>query len=209
MKRIFLFLVLGLYSSGIAAPSGAGAKVLAESARVLQKSSHTSLEFELRIVDALHNTQAPQKGSLLLGPRDQFVLTLAGQQYLSDGITLWQYAPTQQQVLIKNVADLDGVFHPSEVLFKYLHCPVLKMQTTQLQGQKVEHLELDPQSQLPGYTQLAVWINQQHHPVQIVLRDNSDNVITYLISQVRTNVKATGADFKFKSSADIDEIDMR
>ena len=208
IRNIFVSLLV-LSASSFAISKQDGVKLLAKSAQVLQKSRHSSLEFQVQVVDALKNQQNPQKGSLLLGPNNQFVLEMPGQKYYSDGITLWQYSEVQQQVLIKNIVDLDGAFHPSEVLFKYLQCPVLAAQRTQLQQEPVVQLSLDPRQQLKGFQKLTVWLNNSHLPVQILLHDTSDNIITYKISNVRTNVAVTAHTFKFPASDDVDEIDMR
>jgi len=208
LKVIFFALSISVLSLVHAAESPDS--VLALSASTLKSAAVWSLDFQVDVRDAAGKLQSSSKGSLLLGSGDRFRLRIPGQEYTSDGISLWQYTQAQKQVLIKSLADLEGAMHPSEALFRYLRCKPVALSKAQMQGKTYHLLKLDPAGQMKGYTALDVWLTEDKAmPVQLAMKDGAGSVISYRISNLLKNPQVTDSDFKFKSKGDIEEIDMR
>ncbi len=151
-----------------------------------------------------------QQGSLFVAEGDKFTLDLAGIKFYSDGESLWQYNVEQKQVLIKAVEDLSSSLHPSELLFKYLNCKATSIGSGTFNNQKLWVLKLDPSKYAGQFDQMEVWLSQKDFsPVRLYTVDPSGNSSWYNIIDLKVVKQYSDNDFKYKSSPDVDEIDMR
>lgn len=213
-SRWLLLLVINLCCwvnfAGAADVQESAAAVLKKSAEHVQGALGWQLRFRVEYYAGGQEKTGGYHGDLLLGQGDQFRLTIPGQTYLSDGVTLWQYSQTQSQVLIKNVADMQGSMHPSEALFRYLRCQPLTVHQQTVQGIQVYELTLDPSQQMEGYQSLVVWLNAQtYEPYRLEMVDGTGTKVIYYILNLQKNPEFSQQTFHFESSSDIDEIDMR
>ena len=169
-----------------------------------------SLEFQLQVFYSESPDIASQKGSLLVADGDRFRLSVAGIQFFSDGESLWQYSEEQKQVLIKAVEDLSQALHPSELLFKYLNCKALSLKEAEYNKQKLWVLNLDASKYAGQFTQMEVWLSKKDFsPVRLFTVDPSGNSSWYNIMNLKVMKKISPDEFRFKSRAGVDEIDMR
>jgi len=188
--------------------AGPADDILRKSGEKIHHAKYWSLHFTMEA--SLAGKSNSYTGDLLLGPNDRFHLTIPGQEYVSDGATLWQYNRAQKQVMVKNVADLQGAMHPSEALFRYLKCkPISLKQGTD--GKETLHIiKLDPQGQVKGFTSMEVWLKASDlTPLRLITVDRTGTTALYRISELRENPPLQEKDFQFKATPDVEEIDMR
>lgn len=200
----FLFVgVMPLYASS-------ADDVLQKSKSWFKKGSSWALDFQVKIFPAGSPDVSEQKGSLLVGEKNRFRLSVPGITFFSDGVSLWQWNIEQKQVLIKAIEDLSSTLHPSELLFKYLNCQAISVREDQWNKKKVFVLTLDPAKYGDQFKAMEVWLSaKDYSPVRLFTVDHMDNLSQYEISNLKVVKKTTLADFTFKSSKDIDEVDMR
>ena len=200
----FLFVgVMPLYASS-------ADDVLQKSKSWFKKGSSWALDFQVKIFPAGSPDVSEQKGSLLVGEKNRFRLSVPGITFFSDGVSLWQWNIEQKQVLIKAIEDLSSTLHPSELLFKYLNCQATSVREDQWNKKKVFVLTLDPAKYGDQFKAMEVWLSaKDYSPVRLFTVDHMDNLSQYEISNLKVVKKTTLADFTFKSSKDIDEVDMR
>lgn len=200
----FLFVgVMPLYASS-------ADDVLQKSKSWFKKGSSWALDFQVKIFPAGSPDVSEQKGSLLVGEKNRFRLSVPGITFFSDGVSLWQWNIEQKQVLIKAIEDLSSTLHPSELLFKYLNCQAISVREDQWSKKKVFVLTLDPAKYGDQFKAMEVWLSaKDYSPVRLFTVDHMDNLSQYEISNLKVVKKTTLADFTFKSSKDIDEVDMR
>ncbi|MBD3392966.1 MAG: hypothetical protein GF418_12745 [Chitinivibrionales bacterium] len=86
-------------------------------------SGETTLEasFDLKIFWKVREKTEEKSGTLMLAPGDRFRLELGPTVWVSDGRTYWQYSTATQQVVIKQLLDVDLSMHPSQIISTYLH----------------------------------------------------------------------------------------
>ncbi|MBR4916941.1 MAG: outer membrane lipoprotein carrier protein LolA [Fibrobacter sp.] len=169
-----------------------------------------NLEFQVQVFYADSPDIVSQKGSLLVADADRFRLNVAGIEFVSDGESLWQYNPEQNQVLIKAVEDLSSAFHPSEMLFKYLECKAKELKEAEYNKQKLWVLKLDASKYAGQFNQMEVWLSKKDYsPVRLFTVDPAGNSSWYNILKLNVVKKVSADDFKFKPGKDVDEIDMR
>lgn len=200
----FLFVgVMPLYASS-------ADDVLQKSKSWFNTGSSWALDFQVKIFPAGSPDVSEQKGSLLVGENNRFRLSVPGITFFSDGVSLWQWNIEQKQVLIKAIEDLSSTLHPSELLFKYLNCQAISVREDQWNKKKVFVLTLDPAKYGDQFKAMEVWLSaKDYSPVRLFTVDHMDNLSQYEISNLKVVKKTTLADFTFKSSKDIDEVDMR
>lgn len=202
--------ILGLLFSAMFTWAGEADNVLHQSGERFKSAKYWTLNFNMSVGSASTGTKSGYKGELLLGPNDKFRLKVPGQQYTSDGLTLWQYVVAQKQVMVKNVADLQGALHPSEALFRYLKCKPISMTKQTQQGIAIYVMKLDPTGQVKGFTGMEVWLKvSDQTPIRLTTTDRTGTTATYDISDLTPNPPLKDADFKFVTPEGVEEIDMR
>lgn len=185
-------------------------EALAASKKWFKSGKAWSLEFQVQMFYAESPDIVSQKGKLLVADGDRFRLDIAGIEFVSDGESLWQYNPEQNQVLIKAVEDLSSAFHPSEMLFKYLSCKAKELKEAEFNKQKLWVLKLDASKYAGQFDQMEVWLSKKEFsPVRLFTVDPSGNSSWYNILNLKVVKSVSADDFKFKSGKDVDEIDMR
>jgi outer membrane lipoprotein-sorting protein len=200
----FLFVgVMPLYASS-------ADDVLQKSKAWFKTGTSWSLDFDVKVYPAGSPDVSQQKGSLLVGEKNKFRLSVSGITFISDGVSLWQWNIEQRQVLIKSIEDLSSALHPSELLFKYLNCRAISVREEQWKKKKVYVLTLDPAKYGDQFKAMEVWLSaKDYSPIRLFTVDHIDNASQYEISNLKIVKKTTLADFTFKSSKEIDEVDMR
>lgn len=211
MKNRSLFIVLfAIAVMAFQAYALTASEALAKSQAWFKSGKAWSLDFQVQMFYSESPDIVSQKGSLLVADADRFRLKVAGIEFVSDGESLWQYNPEQNQVLIKAVEDLSSAFHPSEMLFKYLNCKAKELKEGEFNKQKLWVLKLDASKYAGQFDQMEVWLSQKDFsPVRLFTVDPSGNSSWYNIINLKVVKKVSPDDFKFKSRKDVDEIDMR
>lgn len=206
-SRIILFLSLAV-AQGVFALTAE--QVLDKSKAWFKSGKAWSLNFKAQVFQADSPEIRTQSGSLIVTEGDKFKLDLSGIKFYSDGESLWQWNVEQKQVLIKAVEDLSSSLHPSELLFKYLNCKALSMGEAELSKQKLWALKLDPSKYAGQFTKMEVWLSQKDFsPVRLLTEDPAGNVSWYNIVDLKVVKNVSNDEFKYKSVAGVDEIDMR
>lgn len=207
ISRIILFLSLALVQGVFALTAD---QVLEKSKAWFKSGKAWSLNFKAQVFQADSPEIRTQSGSLIVTEGDKFKLDLSGIKFYSDGESLWQWNVEQKQVLIKAVEDLSSSLHPSELLFKYLNCKALSMGEAELSKQKLWALKLDPSKYAGQFTKMEVWLSQKDFsPVRLLTEDPAGNVSWYNIVDLKVVKNVSNDEFKYKSVAGVDEIDMR
>lgn len=211
MKNRSLFIVLfAVAVMAFQAYALTASEALAKSQAWFKSGKAWNLDFQVQVFYSDSPDIVSQKGTLLVADADRFKLQVAGIEFVSDGESLWQYNPEQNQVLIKAVEDLSSAFHPSEMLFKYLNCKAKELKEGEFNKQKLWVLKLDASKYAGQFDQMEVWLSQKDFsPVRLFTVDPTGNSSWYNIINLKVVKKVSPEDFKFKSRKGVDEIDMR
>lgn len=185
-------------------------EAMAKSKAWFSSSKSWSFDFSVETVMSQSASVGSQRGSMLVSEGNKFRLSIPGITFISDGTNYWQWNEQQNQVLIKLVEDLEATMHPSELLFKYLNCKALSIKEEAWRNGKVWALTLSPSAYAGQFVEMEVWLSQKDFsPVRLFTVDEVGNSSWYDISKLKVVKKVSDADFTFKASAGVDEIDMR
>jgi len=179
------------------------------SANYFGKSAEFKFNFQMLTRISSTGEEIQKSGTLLTANNNRFALTMPDMQVLSDGINLWQYNPSQKQVLIKLISDLENKLQPSEILFRYLNTKAISAKKELWKGKDVHALSLNPAKYKDQFKSMEVWLSQKDcSPVRLHTIDNFGNDTWYSIDNLNKG-KFSEKEFKFNAPPGTDEIDMR
>ncbi len=175
----------------------------------LQKfqSSAVQLDFDLEIYWSVREKTEKKKGSLTLMGDERFNLRLGKNQWISDGITVWQHNGRTNQVIVQDFLDMDFSLHPSSMFQQFADkefTPVStkKGVTTYEWRAKIE--EVSP------YRVIEILYNTKKNRLkEIVMTDDEDNKSSYFFKRVSFPQKVADETFTFTLKEGMDVIDNR
>jgi len=201
-----LLFILLLIAPVFAAPADS---LLKCSADYFGKNAEFKFNFQMLTRVASTGEEIQKSGTLLTSSKNRFALAMPDLQVISDGVNLWQYNPLQKQVLIKLIADLENKLHPSEILFRYLNTKAVSAKKEVWKTKSVNAVSLNPSKYKDQFKAMEVWLSPADcSPVRLHTIDNFGNDTWYSIDNLSKG-KFSDKEFKFKSPAGVDEIDMR
>jgi outer membrane lipoprotein-sorting protein len=216
MKYFFSLLASILIFSSAFSQNETKAKELLD--RLSKKNkSYTSIsaDFEYKLENTEAGINEIQKGSIIL-KGNKYKLSIAGQQIISNGITLWTYIKDADEVQISSVADLekdgDNLFNPAELFtlyekgFKYNY---VKEET--IDGKALHLINLFPTNPKDkAFHSIKLYIDkesEQIHSMLIMAKDG--NKYTYLMKNFTPNKPFADTLFNFDTSKVGEVIDLR
>ena len=166
------------------------------------------LKFDLNIYWKIREKTEKKQGELIISPEKKFYCRIGATQWISNGITYWQYNKYTSQVIIKNLLDIDISAHPSQMIESYLNYPYSvkssKDNETVLQW-LAEEKELQKK-----YQKITLWIdNSKTLLKKIQVMDKNGNESTYTFKKTRINVQVPENQFSFKIPKGADILDAR
>ncbi len=205
-NKIFLFaLCLATCAFSLTAE-----EALQNSKSWFRKTDTHSFDFRAETFMAQSTASNTQKGHILVSGDNRFRLNISGFTFVSDGKNLWQWNMAQKQVLIKSVEDLESALHPTELLFKYLNCRAISLDTKKWKAKDVYALVLSPEQYAGQFSEMEVWLSKENFsPVRLFTVDAVGNSTWYDISNLKSIKNTKPEEFQFKTPPGVDEIDMR
>ncbi len=169
-----------------------------------------SAEFEYTMENKDAGINESKSGSLNV-KGDAYNLNIAGQEVISDGITIWTYIEDAEEVQI-NEAEEDESITPTSLLSFYNKDFRSKfMNETFLYGTTVYVIDLTP---IEGkhYYKIRVIIDKAKLEIlYFTIFDKNGSTYAYIVKQFETNIKMDDTIFTFDKSnyPNVDIIDMR
>ena len=194
----------------LAATALTGAEVAAKAREQFASSSTFSARFEKQLYwTALDKTQKLQ-GRIYTRKPDRFRVEVeGGDLVVADGQAIWVYSKKNQQVVVS--AYQGEVRTPWQILLDYTSqwAPV-GVEETKLDGQACYLLALQPPSGRASSGQLKVWLDRRRWlPLKVEQKDESDNLVTYVLRDHRLGTKLDAGLFRFNAPPGVEVIDRR
>lgn len=175
--------------------------------------SSMSATFEYTMKNTNDGIDESQKGSLIT-QGNKYHLTIAGQEVISDGKTVWTVIPDAQEVQINNVPeendDADNI-SPTNILtlwekgFKYEYDKEEK-----LNGKTVDIVNLYPMKPADkSYHTIKLYIDKTKSELnKIIIKGKDGTDFTYHINSFKTNENIPATTFTFNNPK-YEKIDLR
>ncbi|MGL1936479.1 MAG: outer membrane lipoprotein carrier protein LolA [Fibrobacterales bacterium] len=210
MKSLIIFLLSCTVISVTAKAPITAQQALDKSSTFFNTLTTFSLSFKVKTLYDITEEEKEYTGTLMVGPKDKFVLDHSELKMVSDGVTLWEHRKAHKQVLIKSLIDMESGFHTSEIIFKYLKCTPLTIAHKKEKNTPYLVLTLDPSKQITYLKGMKVWLDPtDFSPKRLKTIDVSDNVSWYTIDNFKSNPPVNDKTFTYTPALTLETIDMR
>ncbi len=134
------------------------------------------------------------------------------QTIVTNGKTVWSYNAITKQLIIDNVRKDSGALLPRDMLFKYPK----EYYSTLLNEEKINGVlmyvvKLDPKENVHGYIKsMKIWVDDDDYYIhRIETTDLNDNISKFELKHISVNNGLKDDFFTFKSSEEMQTVDMR
>jgi outer membrane lipoprotein carrier protein len=166
------------------------------------------LTFDLAIYWKIREKTERKQGEIILSPENKFYCKIGATQWISNGITYWQYNKYTSQVIINNFRDIDISSHPSQMIESYLNYPY-SVKSSKDNETVLEWLAEEKEFQ-NKYQKITLWINNSKVLItKIQVIDKNGNVSTYTFKKTKINTRVPENRFSFKIPKGADILDTR
>lgn len=179
-------------------------------------SGKTSIEsqFDLTIYWAIREKESTKSGKLFLAPGEKFRVDLGKETFVSDGKSFWQYSETNNQVVIRNLSEIDLSMQPSHLLSTFLTGRTFTLNKSE--NGMVELVwnhaptEEDSFKSSTSYTSVTVLVEEKSGIVKTLkMTDSNGNVNTYVFKKTVVGKSVPDKVFRFKAPKGVEVLDMR
>lgn len=214
MKKTFIwFIVMTAVIALQAQPAQKKAEEILDKAAA-KTASYTSfkIEFTYSLINDQEKINESQDGSII-SKGDKYKLSIAGQEIVSDGKTVWSYSPETNEVIITSPSPEDEEsINLTKLLNNYktsFKSKFIKEET--INGKVVQVIDMTP-VESKSYFKIRIKIDKAKQQIySVAFFDRSNNVFTYTVKKFTPNVSAPDTLFRFDAAKHpgVVEVDMR
>ena len=185
--------------------------VLEKLSNKMKNMSSMKANFTFLAKNAQGKVQANEKGSLML-KGDKFHVTMANQELITDGKTLWTIMKKNKEVQVSDYNPSEVTVSPSKLFsgaydkdYTYTYAG----QRT-VNGKKVDIIYLEPKSN-KSFKSVTILVDQSGMISSGTVAEKNGNNYAYTLSSVQPNGAASDAFYTFnaRSYAGMEIIDLR
>ena len=157
------------------------------------------------------------KGKLLVQRPDQFRMDSDVQVVVSDGKTVWHYAPANAQVLVSDYTAMENDRNYEKLLFDLIfwggydenYVPVYTGEE-KIDRKTCYAVDLLAKKEDTYIHKIRLWIDKRLYLVrQVEYRNIHEDVTTFVLSDLKVNKKARPDQFTFHVPGGVELIDLR
>jgi outer membrane lipoprotein-sorting protein len=199
-----------LVTGGALVPVRAGAEAIIEALRATYDfDKGIELAFDLETYWAVREKTRKRSGSVVLGPDDRFRAEIGKTVWVCDGRTYWQYNAKTNQVVIKQLLDIDLSMHPSQIVKAYL--TEYDFTVKEVDGKRAVLEGVRASEDTRGREQtVTLWVDTKKNTItKAVSVDKQGNRNTYTFTKTRLAVGANPGTFQFEIPEGAEVLDTR
>ncbi len=214
MKKVLALLLVAVTCVSFTAQAqDAKAKaILDKLSAKLKTMSSLKANFVFAMNDAKGNSKGSKSGAFRM-KGNNFKVTMAAQQIICDGRTVWTYLVSDKEVQVANYDPNAQSISPAK-LFSGSYSKDFKSVYAgekTVSGKKVDVIEMTPVS-TKGFKKVVLYVDKASSMINGgIMYDKSGSSYSYTISGVTPNAKVSDADFTFdpKKNPGVEVIDLR
>ena len=217
MKKILGILLLALFtiSAFSQATDEKGDKksneILDRLTAITESYGTIKTEFSYKMKNADAGIDETTQGTLYV-KGNKYRLLIAGQEVISDGVTIWTYIEDAEEVQVNSMEDSEESLNPNNLLSSYKNDYRSKFIRESFQyGTTVNVIDLTPVEGKTYYKIRVVIDKAKDQLLEITLFDKNESTYSYIINKFVPNIDIEDSYFTFDAAAfpDVDVIDMR
>ena len=202
---ITTLLLLNFYSAS--AQENKAEKLLNKVATELESYTSMKIHFTYSMVNETEGINENFKGSLL-SSKEKFNLSVAGQNIISDGVTIWTYMPDAEEVQISSMDENAQSLNPTAILKQYDEDYDAKIINS---NNNLTTIQLLPKKEMKFKSAEIVVNTKTNLFTSITVFDEIGNKYIYKVEELIPNIALNGKEFTFAQEdyPDVDFVDMR
>ena len=157
------------------------------------------------------NVEQSFDGTVVFKKPKRYRLESEHQTLVTDGATVWAYAPANKQVIVDTYKEQRNSVSPEEFLLSLpssYYATVVSRET--IQGDQTVVLKLLPKDDRSFVRSVRLWVMESSAEVrQIQIIDQNETETTYAIGSTRLNTNVPDSAFTFSAPAGTEVVDLR
>ncbi|HVY75113.1 MAG TPA: outer membrane lipoprotein carrier protein LolA [Puia sp.] len=191
----------------------AAKRILDQASAKIKGYKAVQANFTLEVQDADGSSEGTKKGVLLM-KGNKYKVDITGQQIYCDGVTIWTYDKSSNEVNITKVDPSANTMSPQKLFTNFYDKDFLyKLNGEQkLKGRTVQEIELTPTDKTKNFHKIYLYVDKQTHMVSSgKLLDKNNNRYIYTINNLNSKPVITDASFVFDKTKypNVEEVDLR
>lgn len=199
--RVWALITL-LITSAQAQSDPEAAKLLKKAQAKFNSLKDVSVGFKKSLEGGITGKKAAGFAGTMKLKKDKYRIELSDQLIICNGKTLWHYLKTENEVTVSNYDAKDG-FSPDKV-FKISQNDMKARYdgADNLAGVATEKVSMFPNNKATDYFRIEVWFEaQKHFPRKMKIFNRNGSVITYELTDFKTDANITEEQFTFNAGA--------
>jgi outer membrane lipoprotein-sorting protein len=178
-----------------------------------QKFSYSNsfeIQFSLDIYWKIREKHDTMKGHALFSTENKFNVTLGSNRWVSDGKILWHYNEKTNQVIIRNLSDIDQNTLPLDILRQFLTYPFTRQENSTAEIASYRWDTPSADSLKSTYQSIMLWVRVKNATItKLFTSDRSGNENTYTITKIKSPAKPAVQSFLFTTPKGADVVEQR
>ncbi|MBU1651439.1 outer membrane lipoprotein carrier protein LolA [bacterium] len=182
----------------------------------IQKSfeGYQNIQADYEVETIVYEAVEPytEQGRLIWAGDNHFRTETPDQTIVCDGVTLWMYSVTNNQVIIRSVTDgLNDLITPQKLLYEYpTHYDVQNIADDVLMGKSCFLLTLKPVSDTDPTKYLRVWVDKTNYMTRkFMVEDLADNQTIFKLKNFQFDAELSSDIFTYSTPEGVEIIDIR
>jgi len=216
MKKFYLIAVLfTLYSvAGAQAKNDPAAKVILDAVSAKFKTFTTvNAGFTYKVENAAGKALSSKTGNIQM-KGTKYRVSFSGQEIFCNGVTVWNYDKSANEVTISNLDASSGMITPQKLFTDFYNHDFLYLLNGEkkLGGKTYQEIEMTPVDKSKPFHKVYVQVDKAAKTIYSTkVLENAGNRYSYTVTSMKTNAPIADNVFVFdkKKYPGVEEIDLR
>lgn len=212
MKKIIiycLFLIIALTNVVLANENPS--KILTKLQKRYDGIKDATITFKQDVIFGVTKSEQSFAGTLLMKKGNRYRIELEDQVIATDGLSVWSYSKSSNQVLIDKYRDNPRSLSPDKLLVNIPEDYTVTILGKEKFGKKeTVILKMIPNDKVSNLKWIKVWVDESDYLMyKVQVFDVSENLMTYTVENIKINSGLADTQFQFSIPSDAEVIDLR
>ena len=211
-KAALLLLLAALFTPfAVLRPGEDAEEVLKNVEKKYATIKDAKITFSQDVKFGVTGTEQSFTGTLAMKKGNKYRIELEDQTIVTDGVAVWSYTKSTKQVIIDKYKENPQSFSPDRVLVNVPdHYRSIVLAEEKVNGRDASVLKLTPVDPKSNIQWMKIWVGHDDWMMKKVqVLEVSDNLTTYGIDSMRTNIGLGDDQFTFDAPQGVEVIDLR
>lgn len=169
-----------------------------------------SIKFTQQFLFGVTKNEQMFEGTFLMKKGNKYILELQHQKIITNGDIVWSINNLNKQVIIDKYRDDPNSFLPDKILVSVpQNYYVSLLSNEKIDNQDFSVFKFIPKDKKVNYKWIKVWVSDDLLMKKIQLLDDSSNLTTYIVKEIKINQKIPDVQFQYNPPPDLEVIDLR